>query len=58
MIRVLEADRRPVNAAADHLEIDGVREVSIALDRSASLTMLHDPGHSLEERILNEQFWV
>lgn len=57
-IRVLEADRRPVNAAADHLEIADVSEVKIEMDRKISLTMLHDPGHSLEERILNEQFWV
>ena len=57
-IRVIEADRRPVNAAADHLEIADVALVAIEMDRSTSLTMLHDPGHSLEERILNEQFGV
>lgn len=55
-IRVIEADRRPVNAAADHIEIADVAEVSIEMDRSIDLVMLHDPGHSLEERIINEQF--
>jgi NAD+ kinase len=57
-IRVLEADRRSVSAAADHLEVPNVSEVEIEMDRSIELVMLHDPGHGLEERILNEQFGV
>jgi NAD+ kinase len=47
-----------VSAAADHLEVQSVSEVEIEMDRSISLIMLHDPGHSLEERILTEQFGV
>jgi NAD+ kinase len=55
-IDVLEADKRPVSAVADHTEIRGVARVDIVMDRSVDLVMLHDPGHSLDERILREQF--
>ncbi|RXT56546.1 NAD kinase [Bosea sp. Tri-44] len=55
-IAVMEADKRPVSAVADHTQIDNVVSVSIAIDRSLDLVMLHDPGHSLDERILREQF--
>jgi NAD+ kinase len=55
-IAVLEAEKRPVSAVADHTQIDNVVSVSIAIDRSLDLVMLHDPGHSLDERILREQF--
>ena len=56
LIKVLEAGSRPVNVAADHLEIWDVASIAIEMDRTTRLTMLHDPGHSLEERIINEQF--
>jgi len=55
-IEVLEADKRPVAAAADHFEIRRVVEVDVAMDKVTSLILLHDPGHSLDERILREQF--
>jgi NAD+ kinase len=55
-IEVLEPLKRPVNAVADHSEVKSVRRVDIAMDRSIDLVMLHDPGHSLDERILREQF--
>lgn len=53
---VLEAAKRPVNAVADHTEVLSVAFVDIALDRSVGLVMLHDSGHSLDERILRAQF--
>ena len=56
VIEVLEADKRPVAAAADHFETRRVTRVAIAMDRATSLVLLHDPGHSLDERILSEQF--
>lgn len=55
-IRVLEAEKRPVSAVADHFEVRDAAEIHIAMDRKTDLVMLHDPGHSLEERILREQF--
>lgn len=55
-IEVLEAEKRPVSAVADHTQIDEVRSVEIEIDRNVDLVMMHDPGHSLDERILREQF--
>ncbi len=55
-IEVLEAEKRPVSAVADHVQIDNVLRVEIEIDRDVDLVMLHDPGHSLDERILREQF--
>ena len=55
-INVLESDKRPVAAVADHVEVRHVREVHIAEDRSKSAQILFDPGHSLAERVLREQF--
>jgi len=53
---VLEADKRPVAAVADHDEVRGVRKVEVRMDRSISMNILFDPGHSLDERIVREQF--
>jgi NAD+ kinase len=53
---VLEPHKRPVAAVADHFELKEVIKVEIAMDHSKSLIILHDPGHSLDERILREQF--
>jgi NAD+ kinase len=55
-VEVLEAEKRPVAAVADHNEVRSVRSVDISLDHSISMHMLFDPGHSLDERILGEQF--
>jgi NAD+ kinase len=55
-IEVLEAEKRPVAAVADHIEIRRVTRVDIEMDHQTSLMLLHDPGHSLDERILREQF--
>ncbi|MBI3709845.1 MAG: NAD kinase [Proteobacteria bacterium] len=53
---VLEADKRPVSATADHTEVRDVVRVIVAEDRSIRLTLLFDPEHNLEERVLQEQF--
>ena len=55
-IDVLEGDKRPVAAVADHDEVRSVRSVEIGMDHSTSMHMLFDPGHSLDERIVREQF--
>ena len=52
----MEADKRPVSAVADDKEVRDVRDVDVAEDRSVTMTMLFDEGHSLDERILAEQF--
>jgi NAD+ kinase len=55
-IDVLDAPHRPVAAVADHTEFRRVCTVETSLDRTTELVLLHDPGHSLDERILREQF--
>jgi NAD+ kinase len=55
-ISVLEADKRPVSAVADNLEVRDVLEVSIAEDQDIAFTMLFDAGRNLDERVLTEQF--
>jgi NAD+ kinase len=53
---VLESDKRPVSAVADNFEVRNVVEVHVGEDREISLCMLFDAGHSLDERVLTEQF--
>jgi NAD+ kinase len=55
-VEVLEGVKRPVAAVADHDEVRSVRCVEITMDHSTAMHMLFDPGHSLDERILVEQF--
>ena len=56
VIEVLEEEKRPVAAVADHDEARDVRRVEVLSDKTIAMRMLFDPGHSLEERILREQF--
>jgi NAD+ kinase len=53
---VMEPEHRPVSAVADHTEFRSVSRVQVSMDRSVDLVLLHDPTHSLDERILREQF--
>jgi NAD+ kinase len=53
---ILNPERRPVSAVADDLEVRHVERVDVAEDRQIAVTMLFDAGHSLDERILAEQF--
>jgi NAD+ kinase len=55
---ILEADKRPVSAVADTLEVRNVVRVDVRERRDVSLTMLFDEGRSFEERVLAEQFTV
>ena len=53
---VLEPDKRPVSAVADHAETRSVTRVEVAQATDISVNLMFDPGHSLDERILSEQF--
>jgi NAD+ kinase len=53
---VLDPDKRPVNAVADFTEIADVTSVSITEHRTTTITLLFDPEHHLEERLIHEQF--
>ncbi|MGC9954722.1 MAG: NAD kinase [Rhizomicrobium sp.] len=52
----LEAQKRPVSAVADALEVRDVISVDVAQDSTVSMVMLFDNGRNLDERILTEQF--
>ncbi|MEP6881724.1 MAG: NAD(+) kinase, partial [Dokdonella sp.] len=56
--RVLDPYKRPVSATADSTEVRDVIEVRIRESTEHTMTLLFDPEHNLEERILNEQFTV
>lgn len=55
-VDVLEAGKRPASAVADNKETRDVTRVEIAQVTSIDLILLFDRGHSLDERILSEQF--
>ncbi|MCW6507619.1 NAD kinase [Hyphomicrobiales bacterium BP6-180914] len=55
-IDVLEAEKRPVASTADQVEVKNVIRMTVWMDHQMGLVLLHDPGHSLDERILREQF--
>ena len=53
---VLDPYKRSVSATADAYEVRDVIRVDAFEDKDIELKLLFDPDHSLEERILNEQF--
>ena len=55
-VEVLEAEKRPVNAVADHSEFRNILKVKVEEDPSINLHMMFDSDHALDERILAEQF--
>lgn len=53
---IQEPKKRPVSAVADYTEMRDVKRVKVRQDSDITLTLLFDPEHNLEDRILNEQF--
>lgn len=53
---VIDYQMRPVSATADYTEVRNVKKVIVREDSSLKFTLLFDPNHSLEERIIREQF--
>jgi NAD+ kinase len=53
---VLDYKSRPVSATADYSEVRNVKEVEVVEDKTKKFTILFDANHSLEERIIREQF--
>ena len=53
---VLDPYKRPVSATADSHEVRDVVEVTIRESHDRTVTLLFDPEHNLEERMLAEQF--
>ena len=52
----LDFEKRPVSAVADSVEVENVVKVIIRSNKKINHTLLFDPGHGLEERLINEQF--
>ena len=55
-INIINSAKRPVSATADSKEFRHVESVEIHQSKSNGCTLLFDPDHNLEERILKEQF--
>jgi len=56
VLKVLEPAKRPVSVVADQKELRDIAEVRLQIAQDTQLTLLFDPGQSLEERIVAEQF--
>jgi len=56
VIDALETEKRPVSAVADNIETRDVVRIEVAEAREIAILMMFDPDHSLDERILSEQF--
>jgi NAD+ kinase len=56
VLKVLDPVKRPVAAVADQKELRDIAEVRLQIAQDTELTLLFDPGQSLEERIVAEQF--
>ncbi|MCH7865175.1 MAG: NAD kinase [Proteobacteria bacterium] len=53
---VIDAKVRAVSATADFTEVRDVARVTVRQDNETAVTLLFDPEHDLEERIVKEQF--
>ena len=53
---VKDPDVRPISATADSTEVRDVARVEVSESKTVSVTLMFDPDHNLEERILKEQF--
>ncbi|MEM9969349.1 MAG: NAD kinase [Pseudomonadota bacterium] len=56
LFEVLEPEKRPVMAEADGNSFKNVVRVEVTSEPTISHSILFDPGHGLEERLISEQF--
>ena len=54
---VIDNINRPVSVTADHSEFRNIVKVDIISDQKSSCKILLDSKHSMEERVLKEQFY-
>ena len=54
---VNDAENRLVSVTADHKEFRNIKEVEIMSSKDLSFELLFDNNHSMDERILKEQFY-
>ncbi|HJU40670.1 MAG TPA: NAD kinase [Tahibacter sp.] len=55
---ILDPYKRPVSATADSYEVRDIVEVTVRESGERTVSLLFDPEHNLEDRILNEQFEI
>ena len=55
-LNVIDYNTRPVSVTADYNEFRNIAEVDISSAQNFSFELLFDSNHSIEERILKEQF--
>lgn len=53
---VLEPDKRPISAVADHYEVRDVRRVEVSEARDQQTLLLFDEHRNFDERVMAEQF--
>ncbi len=53
---ILDHEKRPALATADYSEVKNVKEIQVSQDKNSPFIIVFDPDHSLEERIIREQF--
>ncbi|MFN7039509.1 MAG: NAD kinase [Alphaproteobacteria bacterium] len=53
---IIDFEKRPVSAVADFKEVREVISVEVEEDQNMNIKLLFDPDHSLEDRIIREQF--
>ena len=53
---ILDEKKRSVNVSADFKEIKDIKKVEIREDRSVKLSLLFDPDHNFDKKVLKEQF--
>ena len=53
---ILDPYKRPVSATADSNEVRDVVEVIVRESQEQTMTLLFDPEHNLDQRIIDEQF--
>ena len=53
---IIDPHIRPVAAVADFTEVRDVARVVVRETKQVHISLLFDPEHNLEERILKEQF--
>ncbi len=56
ILHAIDSDTRPVRAEADFMQFQNIKKLEIKLEKKLFVNLLFDPGHNLEERIINEQF--
>jgi len=56
VFEVLDPKQRRVRAAADFNEVRDAQRITVEVNGTVSPTLLFDPEHNLEERIIKEQF--